>query len=256
MSIWGKVIGGVAGLVLGGPLGAIIGAVAGHAVDRIRAEPGLLEHAPEEDSEAAAERSATARQVAFSVAVVVLGAKMAKADGVVTRAEVDAFKEIFRIPPHEMRNVARVFDEAKRDASGFEPYAQQVALLFRSEPQVLEELLAGLFHIARADGVISPVELAYLWRVAAIFRLDARRFNRLRDMYASPAAPDPYTILGVARTASNDEIKAAYRRLIRENHPDLLIAKGMPQEFVDVANEKMAAINAAYDTIEKERGLK
>ena len=246
VSIWGKVIGGVAGFALGGPLGALIGAVAGHAVDKIRSERGGDEDTP----------AAGAKQVAFTVAVIVLGAKMAKADGVVTRAEVEAFKEVFRIPPGEMRNVGRIFDQAKRDAGGFEPYARQVAFMFRNEPAVLEDLLGGLFHIARADGEIHPAELDYLRRVAQIFGLDATAFERVRAAFMGADAADPYEILGIGRDADNEAIKKTYRRLIRENHPDTLIAQGMPQEFIDVANEKMAAINAAYDKIEKQRGLR
>ncbi|MCP5366939.1 MAG: TerB family tellurite resistance protein [Hyphomicrobiales bacterium] len=245
MSIWGKIIGGAAGYALGGPLGALLGVVAGHAVDRIRGE-----------GDATPESSAT-RQVAFTIAMIVLSAKMAKADGVVTRDEVNAFKNVFRIPPGEAKGVGRVFDEARRDASGFEPYAQQVAKMFAHEPAVLEELLGGLFHIAVADGVVHPAEMAYLRQVGEIFGLDAHGFERVRVSHmGAEAAVDPYEVLGVAPGASDAEVKAAYRALIRENHPDKLIAQGLPQEFVDLANEKMASINAAYDRIERQRGLK
>ncbi|TVR80214.1 MAG: molecular chaperone DjiA [Rhodospirillales bacterium] len=247
MSIWGKIIGSFAGFAMGGPLGALIGAVAGHAVDRIRAEQAGIPH------DGPSLLGDGARQVAFTVAVIALGAKMAKVDGTVTRAEIDAFKQVFHVPPGEMRNVARIFDMAKRDAGGFEPYARQVAALFRDEPTLLEELLAGLFHIAQADGPVKPAELAYLRQVADIFGLDHRGFERVHAMFAGRGEPDAYDVLGVDRSAGSDEIKATYRRLIRENHPDTLVAKGMPQEFIDVANQRMAAINAAYDRIRKER---
>ena len=246
MSIWGKVIGGVAGFALGGPLGALVGAVAGHAVDKIRGD--------REGGEGTI--TAGAKQIAFTVAVIVLCAKMAKADGVVTRAEIDAFKQVFRIPPGEVKNVGRIFDKAKQEAGGFEPYAKQVAFMFRNEPAVLEELLGGLFHIARADGDVHPAELDYLRKVAKIFGFDDHAFEWVRATFMGADASDPYEILGIGRDAGNDEIKKTYRRLIRENHPDTLIAQGMPQEFIDVANEKMAAINAAYDKIEKQRGSK
>lgn len=252
MSIWGKVIGSVAGFALGGPLGALIGGVAGHAVDKIRQEQAQTDP----DSAAATDAAAGAKQVAFTVAVIALGAKMAKVDGAVSRAEVLAFKQVFQIPPHEMRNVGRIFDMAKRDARGFEPYARQVAWLFRNDPTVLEELLAGLFHIAKADGEVHPAELAYLHQVAAIFGLDDHAFDRVRAMSTGSTETDPYEILGISRNLSNEEIKSAYRRLIRENHPDTLVAKGMPQEFIDVANQRMAAINAAYDRIEKQRAIR
>ncbi len=244
MSIWGKVIGGVAGFAIGGPLGAIMGTVAGHAYDKMKT------------GDAAAFGMAGTRQVAFTTAVIVLSAKMAKADGQVTREEVDAFKELFDIPAGEMKDVGRLFDEAKKDAGGFEPYAEQIALMFASQPAVMEELLGGLFHIAKADGVVHPNELNFLRKTALIFGFTEQQFERLKTIYVGTEESDPYQILGLTRKASDKAVKKAYRKLIRENHPDMLIAQGMPQEFIDVANEKMAAINAAYDRIEKERGLK
>ncbi len=255
MGIWGKFIGGMAGFAMGGPLGALFGAAAGHAVDRMRADfEEIPQPAPSLGAPGDAFRSS--REAAFSVAVIVLGAKMAKVDGAVSRAEVDAFKQVFRVPPAEVRNVARIFDAAKGDSRGFEPYARQVALLFRREAAVLEELLGGLFHIARADGPVSPAELAFLRRVADIFGFDANRFARVRDRFLpTAAAHDPYLVLGIARNASDDAVKKAYRRLIREHHPDTLVARGLPREMLAQANEKMAAINAAYDEIAKQRGL-
>ena len=245
MSIWGKIVGGAAGFALGGPLGALLGAVAGHAVDKMR-EPGR-----EGDGVVA---DATKR-IAFTIAVIALGAKMAKADGRVTRDEVEAFKRVFRIPPEEVQNVGRVFDQARRAATGYEPYARQIARMFADNPAVLEELLDGLFHIARADGEVTPRELDYLERIAEIFGLDASRWERVRAGNLGPDTSDPFGILGVARDSSPNEIKTAYRKLVRETHPDRLVAQGMPQEFVNLANEKLATINAAYDKVKTLRGF-
>jgi DnaJ like chaperone protein len=239
--IWGKIIGGVSGFALGGPLGALVGAVAGHAVDRLRSD----------DSD-----GGQIRQTAFTVAVIALAAKMAKADGQVTRDEIDAFKEVFRVPPSEVKNVGRIFDLARRDARGFEPYARQVGRMFASNPAVLEELLDSLFHIAKADKVMHPNELEFLQSVAAIFGFDEANFERIRAGHLGAGTADPYTVLGVPHDAEEVEIRAAWRKLIRENHPDSLIAQGMPQDFIDVANDKMAAINAAWDTVRRQRGLK
>jgi len=245
MSIWGKILGGAAGFALGGPIGALAGVLAGHAVDRMSAEPTDGAAAPSE-----------VKQVAFTIAVVALGAKMAKADGVVTRDEVAAFKEVFHIPPEEAKNVGKFFDRAKRDTIGFELYAKQIAGMFRDNPPVLEELLDCLFHIARADGVYHPGEKAYLRRVAEIFGFDETAFRRIEARNMGPDKADPYVVLGVERTASDAEVKAAYRTLIKEHHPDRLIAQGMPPDVIEVANEKLATINGAYEKIEKERGLR
>jgi len=247
MSIWGKVIGGVAGFAIGGPLGAMLGAYAGHTVDK---KIG----AAQRDSIGHGGDTAT-RQVAFTVAVIVLSAKMAKADGEVSREEVDAFKRIFHIPPGEMKKVGKLFDEARQDSEGFEPYAEQIAFMFAREPAVLEELLGGLFHIAMADGVMKPAELQFLRQIAAIFGFDEHRFQRIHASFDTPEKSNPYDILGVDSATSDAGVKNAYRKLVRENHPDTLISQGLPQEFIDLANEKMSAINAAYDTIKKRRKI-
>jgi DnaJ like chaperone protein len=242
VSVWGKILGGAAGFALGGPLGAIIGAAAGHAFDRAAgAREGVIGQA--------------SRQAAFSVAVIVLGAKMAKADGHVSREEIRAFRQVFHVPPGEVARVGRIFNAARSDPHGFEPYARQVATLFADRPAVLKELLDALFHIAKADGVISPEEVAFLRGVAQIFRFDAETFESILAGHSGPDHGDPYEVLGVPRDASDARVKATYRQLIRETHPDLLIAQGMPQEFIDVANDRLATINVAYDRIRNERGL-
>ena len=239
MSVWGKILGGAAGFALGGPLGALIGAAAGHAVDKMRE----------------GETGDATKGIAFTIGVIVLGAKMAKADGKVTRDEVAAFKEVFQVPPDELQNVGRLFNQARKDAHGFEPYARQIGQMFRAHPAVLEELLGGLFHIARADGSVTDSELSYLEQVAGIFGFGAAEWDRIKAGSLGPDASDPYEILGLARAAGDKEIKAAYRKLVRENHPDQLIAQGMPAEFVALANQKLATINVAYDRIREQRGF-
>jgi DnaJ like chaperone protein len=239
MSIWGKIGGAAAGLIAGGPFGAALGAMAGHfLVDR----PG------------SAPAGTADPGVAFTIAMIALGAKMAKADGVVTGDEEEAFRQYFRVPPSEEANVQRIFRLARQDTAGFETYARQIANIYRGNPAVLEDILDGLFEIAKADGVLHPGELAFLERVAEIFGFAPNEFRRIRASHF-PDKEDPYVILGVAHTATEEEIKRTYRLLVRENHPDSLMARGVPEEFVKLANDKLAAINAAYDRIVEERGL-
>ncbi len=241
-SVWGKIIGGVGGLALGGPIGALIGAAAGHMVDKARSQIGEPDDAT--------------KSVAFTIVTIALGAKMAKADGVVTRDEVDAFKQVFRVPPEETANVARVFDQARKDSRGFEPYARQVAGMFADNPGVLEELLYCLTRIARADGVMHPAEIDYLRSVGDIFGLDDLAFERITEITENADQSDPYKVLGVTPDVADDELKTTYRTLVRENHPDKLIAEGMPEELVELANEKLAAINDAYDRVMASRVIK
>ena len=242
MSIWTTIIGSAAGFALGGPIGALVGGLAGHAYGRMRGVGG--------ESDDGAQR-----QVAFTIGVIALGAKMAKADGVVTRDEVAAFREVVHVPPAEVKNVARVFDQAKQDSRGFEAYARQLGALFHDNPAVLEDLLDGLFHIAKADNIYHPAEDEFLGDVAEIFGFSQADFERIRAGHVGPDQADPYAILGVGREIADGELKSRYRKLIRDHHPDTLIAQGVPQEFIDIANEKLAVINDAYDRIAKERGL-
>jgi len=248
MSIWGKLIGSGIGLAFGGPLGALIGGVAGHAYDKYKGDD-------DDADQIGFDPRANTKKVAFTIGVIALGAKMAKADGQVTNDEIAAFKEVFHVPEEEAKNVARVFNTAKRDATGFEPYAQQIAGMFADAPEVLEDLLAGLMHIARADNIIHPKEVEFLQAVASIFGLSQSAYQRLHATHLMPDRNDPYTVLEVDHNATDQEIKAAYRRMIKANHPDRVIAQGLPEEFVAVANEKLSKINAAYEQISRERNF-
>ena len=201
-------------------------------------------------------RTSTApeKSVAFTIGMIALGAKMAKADGVVTDEEVQAFRQVFHVPEKDMGAVERVFNLAKQDVAGFESYATQVARLFTRRSTVLEHVVDGLFHIAKADGVIHPDELAFLQRVAEIFGFSASDFLRIQSHHMV-VKDDPYLVLGLPRDATPEEIRKHYKALVRKLHPDRQIAKGVPAEMVKVATEKMARITAAYAEVQKERAL-
>ncbi len=195
-----------------------------------------------------------AHSVGFTVAMIALSAKMAKADGVVTTDEVLAFHSLFDIPPGEERNVVRLFDLAQQDVAGFEVYAKKLADLFPYDHKTLQDILDGLFHIAKADGVVHQDEISYLARVAELFGLDDREFSKVLARHVRENG-NPYEVLGLSVEASDSEIKTAYRREVQETHPDRLIARGVPEEFVRIANDRLAALNAAWAQIRAERGL-
>lgn len=250
MSILGAILGGAAGFAVGGPIGAIVGAAAGHAAQRFGQADAEGDHAAEIGADDAT------RQASFTIGVIVLGAKMAKADGKVTADEIETFKRVFRTPPEEEANVARIFNQAKKDVLGYDAYARQLARILADAPEVKEEVIDCLFEIAMADGEAHPNEIEFLREVAAILGLSEADFARIRAMHTGPDQSDPYAILGVTRDMENADIKASYRQLARDNHPDKLMAEGLPSEAVEVANQKLARINAAYDTISKERGIR
>jgi DnaJ like chaperone protein len=197
------------------------------------------------------------RKVAFSIAMIALSAKMAKADGVVTQDEVRAFQQIFAVPADEARNVARLYDIANKDTAGYEAYAEQMAQMCGSGREncvMLTEILDGLFYIATADGVLHEREGDFLRRIAEIFKIDDTHYRGILARHVNLGDADPYLVLGIERGLPFDEVRRHYRQLVADNHPDRLIARGVPEEFIAVATARLAAINAAYETIE--RGLR
>lgn len=250
MKLLGRIIAGAHELSFGGPLGALLGRIA-RCIPRSLARRTGRSCAPDPRS-----------SVAFTIAVIALGAKMAKADGTVTRDEAAAFREVFQVPRDEEAHLRRVFDIARRSTAGFDSYARQVGRLFRGHRDVLENLLGGLFYIALADGRLCPAEDSYLREVARHLGFTRSEYERISAGFIGTAAErpdDPHVILGVAPDASPAEIRAAYRRLIRAHHPDLMSGRGMPAERVTLASARVARINAARDRLLRHhisRGLK
>ncbi len=231
MSIWGRLTHAAASI--GGPIGSLLSR-SGHAAGD-------------------ADGRGHEKQVAFTMGVIALGAKMAKADGIVTRDEIEAFKEVFKVPPGEEHNVGRLFNLAKQDVAGFEMYARQLDRLFHDNRELLTDVMDGLFHIAVADGRLHPNEERFLTAVAKEFGFTDQEYLRIKGRHFKCEMYDPYNILSASPRASDAELKVQYHRLVAENHPDRLIARGVPAEFVDLATKKLAAINAAYEEIKMAR---
>ncbi len=232
MSVWGKIAGIAAGYALGGVPGALLGGLAGHfALDRMND-----------------------RQIVFTIALISLAAKMTRADGMVSPIEVQAVQNMLRVPESEHANMARVFNLAQEDVAGFDSYARQVADIYADSPQVLEDVLDVLFYIAYADGHLHPAENQFLEIVAGIFHIGESDFKRLQARHDAHVQ-DPYAILGVTRHTADAGVRAAWLQAVRDNHPDQLQARGLPPEMMHIATDRMAAINDAWETIRKERGI-
>lgn len=192
--------------------------------------------------------------IAFTIAVIALSAKMAKADGIVSPLEVAAFRRVFTSAPEEAANVERIFNLAKQDVAGYEAYADQIASLLKDNKKLLQDVLEGLLLVATGDGDLHPAEDAFLHDVARRFGFSESEFRFFRARFVKDC-DNPYDVLRLSPSASDEEIKAMYRKLVRDNHPDMLMGRGVPAEFIDIATRKLAAINAAYETIAKERGF-
>ena len=196
-------------------------------------------------------RTPPEQSVGFTIAVIALGAKMAKADGLVTRDEVTAFREVFSILPEEEASAARIFNMARTDVAGFEEYAHRINAMFGYRREALRDLMEGLFHIALADGEYHPNEDDFLDRVRCIFGMQEREFRAMRARFVTDAVPDPYDVLGVETSTPLEDIRAAYRALVRETHPDRMMARGVPQEAIKLAEGRLIMINNAWDEIQK-----
>ena len=194
-------------------------------------------------------RTPPERTIGFTIAVIALGAKMAKADGLVTRDEVTAFRQVFHIPASETQNAARVFDLARKDVAGFDLYAARIRDMFGAGHQALVDLLEGLFYIAVADGRYHPNENVFLEEVARIFGVQSRDFVNMRALFVPDENPDPYCVLGIDPTANAETVRQAWRALVREYHPDRMIARGVPEEAMKLAEKRLIQANWAYEEI-------
>ena len=242
MSIWGKIIGGTTGFALGGPLGAIIGMMIGGSFDRsARKFSGSNQISQQQ------------KQNVFALCIIVLSAKIAKADGQVTKEEIYTFKEKFNIQAEEMSEVSKIFNEAKKSSFGFKNIADQVGNLFSDNKVLLEQLLNNLFYIAEADGLTSNNEVEVLRSISQSFHFNETDFQRIFHSRLNNKESDPYKILGVTREDSDNNIRKKWIELSKEHHPDYLIAKGMPKEFIKEANKELSSINLAYDKIKELR---
>jgi DnaJ like chaperone protein len=220
MSIWAKITNAISMLAKGEPLAKIF--------SKLRTPPE--------------------KSVAFTIAVIALGAKMAKSDGSVKKEEVKVFRRIFHIPESEVAAAGKVFDLARQDVAGYDVYARRIRKMFGERHQTLLDLMESLFYISLADGEYHPKEDEFLQNVNEIFGFSHRDFLKLKARFVE-VEMDPHEILGVEPYSNIKEIKRAYKDKVLECHPDKLIARGMPEEAIKLAQTKLSQINNAYEQL-------
>ena len=236
MSIWGSLIGGMVGFSLGGPFGMLLGSLIGGKISRARSR-GF--------------QSFAHPQQMFVISLIVLTAKLAKADGQVSKEELVAIKDKLKIPDSEIDQVEKIFNKAKEDSLGYEPYAQQIAQIYKNNPAVLDEVINILFYIAEADGEVSDSEIVMIRNIALIFGINQSQFEGIRESRKGSDKLNPYIVLGCSSNDDFATIRKKYLKLSKEHHPDVLMNKGVPQEVIEESKKKMRAINSAFDQIEK-----
>ena len=246
MSIWGKLIGGAAGMALGGPIGAILGIAAGHGVDKV---------SKFDTDESNKNFSNDQKQQIFATSVIAISAKLAKADGKISKSEILAFKKIFEFPAEDEKAISNIFNSAKENIDDYKGIAEQVYKVFKSDRGLLFELLNSLFSIAYADGELHPKERVMLSEIAKVFQISDNEFESLKNIFEAKISKDntsinrSYKILGLSDNASLEQVSNQYKKLIKEYHPDKLQGMGLPKEFIELANQKLSAINKAYTEI-------
>ena len=236
MSIWGSLIGGMIGFSLGGPFGMLLGSLIGGKISRAK---GSINN------------SFAQPQQIFALSLIVLSAKLSKADGQVSKEELIAVKDKLKIPENEIDQVGKIFNKAKNESTGYKPYAEQIAQIYRGNLNVLEEVINILFYIAEADGNISQAELVMIEDIARIFGLSESQFNSLKESRKSSDKLNPYIVLESSPDDSLTEIRKRYIKLSKEHHPDLLLSKGVPPEVIEESKKKMRSINSAWDQVQK-----
>ena len=237
MSIWGSLIGGMIGLSIGGPFGMLLGSLIGGKISRGRSGGGF--------------RSFNQPQQVFALSLIVLSAKLSKADGQVSREELIAVKDKLKIPESELDQVGKIFNQAKQESKGYEPYAQQIAQIYKGNVNVLEEVVNILFYIAEADGNVSDSELRMIEHIAKIFGLNETQINSIKESRKSSDKINPYIVLESNPSDDIQTIRKRYLKLSKEHHPDLLLNKGVPKEVIEESKKKMRSINSAWNQIQK-----
>ena len=237
MSIWGSLIGGMIGFSLGGPFGMLLGSLVGGKISRTKSHARMGAYAHP--------------QQVFALSLIVLSAKLSKADGQVSREELIAVKDKLKIPENELDQVGKIFNKAKEESAGYEPYATQIAQIYQGNLNVLEEVINILFYIAEADGKVSTSELSMIENIAKIFGLNQVQFNSIKEARKSSEKLNPYIVLESNPDDNIETIRKKYIKLSKEHHPDLLISKGVPEEVIAESKKKMRAINSAWGQIQK-----
>ena len=247
----GKMVGGTIGFALGGPLGAIAGASFGHMYDAEANSQGAMPHSADMSVNAKA-------QFTFFVAAFSMLAKVVRVDGRVTDAEVNSVQQFMvrdlKLNPASRQMAEKIFQTALTAPQRFDEFAQQFYRQFHTQPQLLELMIDILVRVSVADGALDNSEETLIRTAVSIFQLSETQYANIRSRYVA-VTDSCYAVLGCTPADSDEQIKKQFRKLAREYHPDTIASKGLPDAFIQFANDKFREIHDAYETICRERNL-
>ena len=261
---YGKLVAGFFGLLLGGIVGLAVGLFVGHIFDR-----GLQRTL----QFASPENIARIRDSFFDTTFLLLG-HMAKADGRISREEIDHTEQIFtqmQLTEAQRKRAKEAFGQGSQPDFDVEQTIRDFLTVCGSQRQLLQTMLLFLISLALVDQHIEAQERAALQRIAGLFGFSGVQLDQLLQMAeaqghfhqgaaggppSQSSLQDAYAALGISESVSDKELKRAYRKLMSEHHPDKLIARGVPEDMVKLATEKSQDIQAAYEMAKSSRGLR
>jgi DnaJ like chaperone protein len=254
MGWFGKLTFGSLGLFLGGPLGAIAGAALGHAlIDKKTNFAGQTTRAIPEPQFGYAERN----QTAFFISLFSVLGKLSKMDGVVTREEIAVVQDFINglpIDETEKQFARQIFNEAKNSTYTIDDFAIQLYQAVKSQPSLLLSYFDLLFRIVAADGTFHPAEEAALKRIKEIFIISDNQYDDIKAVYFDDLDKH-YKVLNCTPGSTKEEIKSNYKKLVKDFHPDVIISKGLPEEFIEFASDRFREIQESYEKIRQERNF-
>jgi DnaJ like chaperone protein len=253
MGFIGKLLGGTIGFAIGGPLGALAGAVFGHTFDRSDESTHIFDAGYAERGEAQA-------QLTFFVGTFSMLAKLARSDGRITPQEVDSIERFMAVDlaldPESRRAARGIFNKAVDSSETFQDYAAQFYRQFQGEPHLLEMMVDIMLKVSVADGSLTESEESLILSAVRLFGLGDDVYTKLRARYQGDSLEKYYSALKTTAVDSDEKVKQQYRKLVSEYHPDKIASKGLPDPFIQFANDKFREIQDAYEKIKAHRGMK
>ncbi len=257
MAWWGKLVGGALGFMIGGPIGAMLGATFGHNFDAKSERRQTKRYLPGDQ-----ERT----QAAFFAATFSVMGHIAKADGRVSKSEIALAEQLMihmQLSPEQKKIAINLFKQGKNPSFQLDEVLHQFKQECHRRTTLIRMFVEIQVQAAFADGKLDPSESRILQHVAQTLGFTQADLDQIISLITSGGASEAgqqmtleeaYNILGADEKMTTADIRKLYRKLLSQHHPDKLVAKGLPEEMIKLANEKTHEIQTAWKLVQKSRG--